>query len=173
MEIARTLEIDSFIMAMRRSMGRRGCPKEIWSDNGTNFKGAERELQKALQELDQSKLEAKCTSKGTKWIFNPPKAPHMEGSWEQMVKSVKDSLRITLKERAPRDKVLHTLVEFNSLVEVEALINSNPLTHVSLDHRDAEALTPNHFRIGTLSAALVIVSFDDGDLCLRRQCRSA
>ena len=39
-EVAHTLEADSFIMALRRMMSRRGKPQMIYSDNGTNFVGA-------------------------------------------------------------------------------------------------------------------------------------
>jgi transposase InsO family protein len=168
LEIAHSLSTDSFIMALRRFTGRRGFPKEIWSDNGKNFVGADRELKQALAEFDQAKLQAECSSRGIKWNFIPPRTPHMGGSWERMVKSVKQALKATLKERAPREEVLMTL-----FVEAEALINSHPLTHVSLDHRDDEALTPNHFLIGTSSAAPVPGAFDDDDLDLRRHWRIA
>ena len=40
-EVAHTLEADSFICAYQRFVSRRGKPKEIFSDNGTNFTGAE------------------------------------------------------------------------------------------------------------------------------------
>ena len=41
-EVAHTLEADSFICAYQCFVSRRGKPKEIYSDNGTNFTGAER-----------------------------------------------------------------------------------------------------------------------------------
>jgi len=47
-EVAHTLEADSFICAYQRFVSRRGKPKEILSDNGTNFTGAERELREVL-----------------------------------------------------------------------------------------------------------------------------
>lgn len=49
------------------------------SNNGSNFKGAESELKKTLDDLDQNDIVRSCTSKGTKWHFNPPIAPHMGG----------------------------------------------------------------------------------------------
>ena len=47
-EVAHTLEADSFICAYQRFVSRRGKPKKK-SDNGTNFTGAERELREALE----------------------------------------------------------------------------------------------------------------------------
>ena len=43
-EIAHSLDTDSFIDALRRFIARRGRPEVMRSDNGTNFHGGEREL---------------------------------------------------------------------------------------------------------------------------------
>ncbi|KFD54671.1 hypothetical protein M513_04371 [Trichuris suis] len=75
--------------------------------------------------------------------FLPPAAPHFGGAWERLVRSAKVALRKILNGRAVTDEVLFTVV-----VEVESLMNSRPLTHVSLDPRDPEPLTPNHFLLG-------------------------
>jgi hypothetical protein len=40
-------------MAIRRFAARRGIPEKIFSDNGTNFHGAERELRESLEQLNQ------------------------------------------------------------------------------------------------------------------------
>ena len=47
-EVAHSLDTDSFINAMRRYISRRGQPKEIRSDNGSNFVGFEKELRGAI-----------------------------------------------------------------------------------------------------------------------------
>ena len=47
-----SLETDTFIQAMRRFISVRGCPKQIWSDNGTNFTGVEKELRRSVQDLN-------------------------------------------------------------------------------------------------------------------------
>ncbi|CAG9138054.1 unnamed protein product [Plutella xylostella] len=55
-ELAGSLTTDSAIMALRRMMNRRGNPKVIYSDNGTNFRGANTELKRVLKEVDQSEV---------------------------------------------------------------------------------------------------------------------
>ena len=55
-EDVRSLETDSFIQALRCFICIRGAAKEIWSDNGTNFAGAEREMTLAIQQLDQEMI---------------------------------------------------------------------------------------------------------------------
>ena len=51
-----SLETDAFIQALWRFICIRGAPKEIWSDNGTNFAGAEREMTLGIHQLDQEML---------------------------------------------------------------------------------------------------------------------
>ncbi|KAK3752530.1 hypothetical protein QZH41_005142 [Actinostola sp. cb2023] len=48
-EIANSLETDSFIQALRRFIARRGPVRTIRSDNGTNFVGAQAELRQAIK----------------------------------------------------------------------------------------------------------------------------
>ena len=49
-------------------------------------------------------------------------------------------MKIVLGTRRVVDKVLSAVV-----AEVSALLNPRPLTHLSVDHRDHDPLTPNHF----------------------------
>ncbi|XP_065195355.1 uncharacterized protein LOC135826682 [Sycon ciliatum] len=166
LELARDLTTDSAIMAIRRMASRRGQPGIIYSDNGTNFRGADSELRKAVQDFDHTKIQGHLTPKGTEWRFNPPAAPHMGGAWERLVRSVKTALKAVLTARAPREDVLVTL-----LAEVESLLNSRPLTHVSCDATDEDSLTPNHFLLGTPSNHQAPGEFDEAELCMRKQWR--
>ena len=94
----------------------------------------------------------------------------MGGSWERMVRSVKTTLRLLLKEMALKEEVLATL-----LLEAEAILNSRPLTHVSVDPNDPQPLTPLHFLLGGATPSMVSAPgvFNDPDLCLRKQWRIA
>ena len=49
LEIASTLEASSFIQALKQFIARRSQVTKIWSDNGSNFVGGERELRESLQ----------------------------------------------------------------------------------------------------------------------------
>ena len=57
-EMADSLETDSFINALRRFICRRGSVREIRCDRGTNFIGAEAELKKAIEEMDDQEIKA-------------------------------------------------------------------------------------------------------------------
>jgi len=138
LELASPLSTDSCIMAIRRMMSRRGHPHEILSDNATNFRGAAQELKQSLTELDENKVKNVLSNEKINWRFNPPGCPHMGGAWERLIRSVKSTLKAILRDQAPTEEMLRTV-----LVEAEAIVNSRPLTHVSLDHEDDEGLTPN------------------------------
>ncbi|XP_052749744.1 uncharacterized protein LOC128200404 [Galleria mellonella] len=165
-EVTHDLSTSSAIMAIRRFIARRGCPRQIWSDNATTFKGADRELKLSLAPLDKGELTRFGSTRGIDWHFIAPNAPHMGGCWERMVRSVKTALRVTLKETAPSDQVLSTL-----LAETEHFVNSRPLTYVPIDKDDDLPLTPNDFLMTkTNDMDHPLSTFDDGDI-LRRSWR--
>ncbi|XP_065074449.1 uncharacterized protein LOC135698401 [Ochlerotatus camptorhynchus] len=144
LEVAYSLTTESCKMAIRRFVKRRGSPIEIFSDNGTNFVGANRDLVKEINVACADTF----TGARTRWTFNPPSAPHMGGAWERMVRSVKEALHVFTDGRKLTDEILQT-----ALIEAENLVNSRPLTYVSTNVKeDKEALTANHFLRGRSSA---------------------
>ncbi|XP_034836304.1 uncharacterized protein [Maniola hyperantus] len=154
LEIATSLSTDNMILTLRRMIARRGTPRVIYSDNGTNFIGADKELR-----YEFNKMIEKTEEKGIQWKFIPPGAPHMGGAWERLVRSVKTALTATLNTRHPKEEILHTL-----LLEAEHLINSRPITDLSLDPDEQESLTPNHFLIGRSSGSHRMGDFTDSEL---------
>jgi hypothetical protein len=140
-ETAISLETDSFINALRRFIARRGPPQLIRSDNGTNFRGAERELRETVAKMDNPMIQNYLLRHNVNWTFNPPSASHMGGVWERQVRSIRKILSALVHEHAGRlnDESLRTL-----LCEVENIINSRPLTTLSDNVDDVEPLTPNH-----------------------------
>ncbi|XP_036340491.1 uncharacterized protein LOC118749824 [Rhagoletis pomonella] len=149
-------------------MARRGVPREFWSDNATNFKATQRELSASFNEMDKDKLVRAFTSSSMKWMFIPPASPHMGGAWERLVRSVKDVLSKILQSQRPSDELLR-----GALMEVESIVNSRPLTYIPLDHYEDEALTPNHFLIGSSSGMKPLIEFVDEAVQLRRGWRCA
>ncbi|XP_048483479.1 uncharacterized protein LOC125489920 [Plutella xylostella] len=143
LELVASLSADSAIMALRRMAARRGWPKTIYSDNGTNFRGADAELRAAYADWEPA-FQDEALRHRTEWRFIPPGAPNQGGAWERLVRSVKTALKAVLHQQFPREELLQTL-----LAEAEHSVNSRPLTHVSVDLRDPEALTPNHFLLGS------------------------
>ena len=48
-EMLSNLDTDAFINGLLRFVSRRGFPALVWSDNGTNFVGAETELRRSFK----------------------------------------------------------------------------------------------------------------------------
>ena len=139
-ELAESLDTDSFINAMQRFINQKGRPSLMVSDCGTNFKGSVDELEMEKSKLDYSKVGNKMVHQKIQWLFNPLSSPHMGGSWKRMIRTVKETMFAIINDRILTDFQMLTLFS-----EVENIVNSCLLTYLSEDHEDLEALTPNHF----------------------------
>ena len=170
LEVANSLDTDAFLMALRRFIARRGRPAVIWSDNGKNLVGGERELREAIASWNQERISDTLSQQNIRWKFNPPTASHMGGSWERLVASVKKALQSVLGKQMVPDDVLHTTV-----VEVEFQVNSRPLTYVSGHGGDPESITPNHFLLGVVPDGCVLPPgvFGESDRMSRRRWRQS
>ena len=147
-EVVQSLEAETCLTAITRFIARRGKPATILSDNGTNFVGAAKEMRDCINAWNQSDIETSLAQKDIKWKFNPPGAPHFGGIWERLVRSCKKAMIAVLDGRSLTDDVLIT-----TMCLVEQTLNARPLTSVSDDPDDLEALTPNHFLLGTANLA--------------------
>ncbi|XP_037298973.1 uncharacterized protein LOC119190690 [Manduca sexta] len=108
---------------------------------GRKWAGSQK--RKELRNTLLAGAEQEASRRAIRWRFIPPGAPFMGGAWERLVRSVKTALTTVLHEQRPHEETLSTL-----LAEVEFTVNSRPLTHVSVNPEDPEALTPNHFLLG-------------------------
>ena len=137
-EVAHTLDTDSFLCAFNRFVARRGCPQRLYSDNGSNFKGAESIIKTLLRAWNQEKITNALLLRECDWIFNPPKASHRGGVWERIIRSIKRALMVILEEQPMTDEVLHT-----TLLEIERILNDRPLVKQTDDPDDQYSLTPS------------------------------
>ncbi|KAI2645305.1 Gag-Pol polyprotein [Labeo rohita] len=166
LEVAYSLSTDSCINAIRRFVCRRGQIQSLRSDNGTNFVGAARELKEALAAIDHGKIHGVLLKAGIDWIFNTPGASHHGGVWERLIRMVKRVLHSALQQQLLDDESLPTI-----LCEIEAILNDRPITKVSDDINDLEALTPNHILLLKGKPSLAPGLFQESDLYIRRQWR--
>ena len=169
LEVAHSLDADSFLHALCRFIARRGQVREIRSDNGTNFVGARRELREAINEMDQKEITERLRQQNIDWKFNPPAASHMGGVWERQIRTTRRILDTLLHEHGRRldDESLQTL-----MCEVESIINSRPLTVISSDVKDPYPLSPN--QILTMKTSIVLPppgKFQRNDVYMRRRWR--
>ncbi|XP_035222980.1 uncharacterized protein LOC118195765 [Stegodyphus dumicola] len=125
-EAVSDLTADAFLAALRRFSARRGAPSHIYSDNATNFVGANRklsEIQRLWALLPKNEAVAHhLTQASIEWHFIPPASPHFGGIWEAAIKSTKYHCKRVIGETLLTFEELTTL-----LAQIEAILNSRPL----------------------------------------------
>ena len=149
-EVVPTMDTSSCVMGIERFAARRGTPSVLWSDNGTNFIASEKKLLQNVSAWNQQTLSETLVKKRIQWKFNPPSAPHHGGVWERFVRSFKHIFYAILGNRRLTDEILT-----NTFCLVEQSLNSRPLVPVSSDATDLDALTPNHFLLGTADSTML------------------
>ncbi|KAL0822198.1 hypothetical protein ABMA28_004328 [Loxostege sticticalis] len=162
LEAVTDLTSKGFIAAFRRFTARRGHCYDLYSDNGTNFVGANKELQKMIGKAESElseELSKLLTLERTRWHYIVPHGPNFGGLWEAGVRCVKSHLKRVVGDSTLTYEELSTV-----LAQIEACLNSRPLTLLSDHPDDPLPLTPGHFLVG--EPLLNIADEDCSDLNL-------
>ncbi len=163
-ELVTDLSSEAFLNAFKRFVSRRGLSGHIFSDNGTNFVGADHELQRlclVVQDTVNNKYQNYFAEHKIKWHFIPARSPHHGGIWESAVRSFKFHLKRVLGDHHLNFEQFYTL-----LTQIEAILNSRPIIPLTNDPSDLEVLTPSHFLIG--ESLVSVPQSNDVDICTNR-----
>ena len=166
LEAVSSYDTQAFIAAFRRFCSRRGHCQLLRSDQGTNFVGADKELRSMYEKSSDhvKQLKMVLAQEGTSWHFNPAAAPNFGGLWEAAVKSTKHHLKRVIGEHKL------TFEEFTTLLaQIEACLNSRPLTTLTDDPLDEQPLTPAHFLIQSNSYILPEPNYLDEKIPLTKR----
>jgi hypothetical protein len=123
-------------------------------------------LGNAIADWNQAKIHESMLQRNIKWIFNPPASSHHGGVWERCIRTVRKVLKTLVREQVMDDESINTL-----MCEVESIVNGRPLTKVSDDPHDLEALTPNHLLLLNPGSSFPPGRFSKEDDCSRRRWR--
>ena len=96
---------------------------------------------------------------GIQWQFTIALAPWQGGFYERLVGMVKKSLRKGMGRRLLYWDKLATL-----LFEVEAILNTHPLTYICENLDSSFVLTPAHFLTGGCNNAIPFSTDDNDDV---------
>ena len=111
------------------------------SDNAKNFKRSAKEITKIGR---STFVQEHLANIGVNWMFIVEKAPWWGGFWERLVRITKDCIKKSVGRALLTYEQLRTL-----LTEVEAVVNSRPLTYVYDDIEGISyALSPTHLLYG-------------------------
>lgn len=143
LELAEDLSTKGFLDVFDRFVNRRGVCRVMYSDNGTQFLGASRQMKADLTAWRSQEAHQHVADGGTEWRFITPAAPFHGGLWEAAVRSLKKHLVKVVGVHIFTYNQLSTL-----LVRIEGIMNSRPLIALHDDVESGMALTPAHFLVG-------------------------
>ncbi|XP_073950941.1 uncharacterized protein [Choristoneura fumiferana] len=145
LEVVSDLTAQGFLAAFKRFVARRGHCSDLYSDNGSNFVGAAKELLNLFND-ERSRFLPEIAdwlaTNGTQWHFIPPHAPNFGGLWEAGIKSCKYHLKRIIGNSTLTFEEMTTV-----LAQIESCLNSRPMCYIQ-DQGDPMPLTPGHFIIG-------------------------
>ena len=89
LEVCYSMDTQSFLCAFSRFIARRGRPRTIFSDNGTNLTRGSKELKEEIKAFNENQINTKMLQHGINWKFQPPHASHMNGVTERLIRTVR------------------------------------------------------------------------------------
>ena len=153
-ELTHDMTTEEFLQAFKRMYNRRCLCNTMWSDNQSTFKRANKDLkwiveasktkaEKIWKKIDTQRVETDLANDGIKWKFITERSPHRGGWWERICRSLKEPLRKILGRAFLTYTKMYTI-----LTEIEATVNSRPLTFVGESIKDGQVITPAHLALG-------------------------
>ena len=145
LEICETQSTNDVLLAWRRFVAKRHMhPVHVFSDMGKSFVGAQKPLREWISNWNKTTLTNFFASKGTEinfnWTFNVPRASHMNGVVESLVRSCRKALASACNYH----KFSYTNCEWETIIaEVNFLVNSRPMFPKTVQNLDEEPFTGN------------------------------
>ena len=139
------MDTNSFILALQHFIARSGNIRSVQCGNGSNFVGAEKELEKCMNEMDNKRIGDLLPEKRADWIVwkkNPPMASHMGGVWERQIRFARTILLSLIRTHSMGldEDSLSTL-----FTEDEAYVNSRPIVGETINSVNSNvAISPSH-----------------------------
>lgn len=136
LDVIEKMTTPAFIKSLGSFIRRYRRPEVAYSDNGSNFRGAVNYFKK----LNWDKIQQSVGVIPIDWRFNVSLGSWWGGWWERLIRSVKDMIRRSLGNGNVCKKEFEAV-----LATIADVMNGRPLTYLSEDSTDLEALTPEMF----------------------------
>ncbi|XGW22581.1 hypothetical protein V3C99_005081 [Haemonchus contortus] len=141
LELIMNNTVQEFLLAFRRFIARRGTPDLIYSDNATTFRAADDAITNVIYAPGLWRPIAEFSAKHKiTWRFITPLSPWKGGFYERMVQLFKSAFKKSV------GRAVLTLEELQTVIaEIEAVINSRPITPFRESDISISALRPIDF----------------------------
>ncbi|KHJ87513.1 integrase core domain protein [Oesophagostomum dentatum] len=141
LELVNDVTTTSFINALRRFMSRRGIPDSITCDNAPTFALGEEILNNTVTSMaEQENIHRFMATREISWSKITPYAPWQGGFYERLIQSVKRSLYKSIGLKLLSEDDLRTV-----LTEIEASLNTRPLTYIETEKEEIPIIRPIDF----------------------------
>ena len=140
---------DTFLQALRRFMSFRGSPLKIFSDPGSQLKGAANLIDVSLSSLDQMKLKEFGLKNGFEWHFTAANAPWQNGCSEALIRSCKKAIHNSIGSQ-----VLSIMELLTVFYECSNLLCERPIGMKTQDISDGNYLCPNDLLLGRATSRI-------------------
>ena len=124
-------------------MSLRGCPIKMWSDQGSQLKAANKEIQQIVAGYDLKSLAEFGANHAFDWSFSTPEAPWQNGCAEILVKAVKKAIEISMGAQVLTFSETQTV-----FFESADLVNERPIGRHPTSVEDGSYLAPNDMLLG-------------------------
>ena len=164
LELVADQTTEAFLRSFRRMINRRGMINTFYSDNSKTFKSASKEMKRYVEIMNSNKFKTFLAEEKIEWKFIVDYAAWWGGFYERMMRSIKIPLKKILGKSVYSSDEIYTI-----LTEVEAMVNSRPLTYVSDEPSEINYLTPASFLIGRPLINVPVIPVESNDKSLRKK----
>ena len=156
-DVSKDYSTDRFLQVLRQFASIRGWPSKLYSDCGTQFVAASKELKRAIAGLDWDTLRRYGVHHRIQWNFAPADAPWMNGVTEALVKSAKKALNAAIGDQIMNFSELQTV-----MYEAAQIVNQVPIGKHPTSPDDGSYLCPNDLLLGRASPEVLRVRSKKG-----------
>ena len=142
-EVVHGYSTEQFMLGLSRFAALRGWPSIIYSDPGSQLKGAEADLRQIWESIDLTVLQTLGAQKGLKWSFGPTDGSWYQGTVESLIKTAKKAISLAVGNSRLSGPELLTV-----MTETANLINERPIGYIPSNDSVISVLTPNSLLLG-------------------------
>ena len=164
LELVQNQSTEAFLRAFRRMVSRRGMILTFYSDNSETFKASSKEMKRYMEIMNGKAFRDFLIEYKIEWKFIVEYAAWWGGFYERMMRTIRVPLKKILGRSIYSSDEIYTI-----LTEVEAMVNSRPLTQINDEISELGYLSPASFLIGRPLMNMPVIPVKSSEKSLRKK----